>query len=397
MHVAFHAPMKPPDDPVASGDRTMARLLIDALGRAGHAAEVASELRTWQQRPDPAELTTLLAKAETEVRRLFARWRGMPPPADTPQKPDRPRRPDVWLTYHLYHKAPDLVGPQVAAALDLPYVVVEASRAARRAHDAWRDHFALAETALAAADAVCAVHRHDMAGLCGAVAPQRLHLLPPFIDTARFEPRRSRAASGPLRLLAVGMMRPGNKEDCYRLLAGAMRRLADVDLHLTIVGDGPRRATILPLFDPSRTTFLGVREAGDMPAIYAAHDVFVWPAVNEPYGFVFLEAQAAGLPVVGAHVRGVPDIVADGETGLLPPPGDAAAFAGAIRRLAGDRGLLARMGEAAARRVRAENDIAVAAPRLDAILHEATSEHARRRATPANGRTPEPASADPAR
>ena len=64
-----------------------------------------------------------------------------------------------------------------------------------------------------------------------------------------------------------------------------------------------------------------------------ARDLYLWPAINEAYGMAFLEAQAAGLPVVAGRTGGVPAVVADGVTGLLTPIGDAAAFAGAVARL----------------------------------------------------------------
>ena len=121
MRVAFYAPMKPPGHPVPSGDRRMARLLIEALRRGGHEVALASRLRSWDRGLDPARPARIEALGARVADRLVRRWRGAPD------------RPDAWFTYHLYHKAPDWLGPPVAAALGIPYVVAEASHAPQRA------------------------------------------------------------------------------------------------------------------------------------------------------------------------------------------------------------------------------------------------------------------------
>lgn len=108
-----------------------------------------------------------------------------------------------------------------------------------------------------------------------------------------------------------------------------------------------RRAEGLPV------RFLGVRSHGELPAIYGASDIFVFPSVwQEPFGLVLCEAMAAGKPVVASRVGGIPEVVVDGETGFLVPPGDVPALAQAIGRLVSDRDLLDRMGRAASERAR---------------------------------------------
>ena len=94
----------------------------------------------------------------------------------------------------------------------------------------------------------------------------------------------------------------------------------------------------------------------------------VWPAINEAYGMAMLEAQATGLPVVAGRTGGVPDVVHDGETGLLCPVGDAGAFANTVDRLLAEPGRLKTYSARAAARTSAENDISAAADALDRIL-----------------------------
>ena len=81
-----------------------------------------------------------------------------------------------------------------------------------------------------------------------------------------------------------------------------------------------------------------------------------------------LEAEAAGLPVVSCALRGVPDVVIDGRSGLLAPPGDAPAFAALVRSLLEDPSRRRAMGDAAARFVGTERDIDTAARTLDVAL-----------------------------
>lgn len=95
---------------------------------------------------------------------------------------------------------------------------------------------------------------------------------------------------------------------------------------------------------------LGFRE--DVGTVLGAADAVVVPSTRpEPLGLVALEAAAAGLPVVASAHGGLAEVVRDGETGLLVPPGDRAALAAALKRLAGDPELGSRLGEAAARDV----------------------------------------------
>src|SRR5207237_33788 len=118
-------------------------------------------------------------------------------------------------------------------------------------------------------------------------------------------------------------------------LAAALAQLLDVPWSLDIVGDGPARAEVEAALAPlgARVTYYGALDAAGVTAALAQADLFVWPAINEAFGMALLEAQASGLPVVAGASGGVGDIVVPGMTGLLAPPGDADAFAAAVRRL----------------------------------------------------------------
>jgi glycosyltransferase involved in cell wall biosynthesis len=359
MRVAFYAPMKPPGHPVPSGDRRMARLLIEALRRGGHEVRLASRLRSWDPGLDPARPGRIEGLGARVADRLIRRWH------------TSPERPDIWFTYHLYHKAPDWLGPPVAEALGIPYVAAEASHAPRRAEGPWAAGHRAAAAAIRRAAALITFSERDAAGLATLVPAERIVRLPPFLDAAPFA-TVTRRPTGPPRLLAIGMMREGDKERSYVLLADALRRLGDRSWTLAVVGDGPARPRIEPLYDPARTVFRGAVPPESLPGVLAEADLFVWPAINEAFGMALLEAQAAGLPAVagaaGGEGGGVAEILRDGETGLLVPPDDAGAFAKAVAALLDDPARRRAMGEAARANILARHDIAAAAVILDRTL-----------------------------
>ena len=95
-----------------------------------------------------------------------------------------------------------------------------------------------------------------------------------------------------------------------------------------------------------RVRALGRVSAEELHRLYAGCDVFVAPSRYESFGLIYVEAMRHAKPVVGCRVGGVPDVVADGETGLLTPPGDASALADALIRLLAEPDLRSRLGRA---------------------------------------------------
>jgi glycosyltransferase involved in cell wall biosynthesis len=139
-------------------------------------------------------------------------------------------------------------------------------------------------------------------------------------------------------------------EVLFRALSQARERLPGLELE--VAGDGPLeaelRATVAALGLEHAVTFLG-RVAPAAPVLERAAVVVV-PSFGEGFGLVALEAMERGRPVVASAVGGLPEIVDDGRTGLLVPPGDPAALADAIVALAGDAAQVAAMGAAGRRR-----------------------------------------------
>lgn len=375
MRIAFYAPMKPPDHLVPSGDRQLARLFLRALAHSGHQSEIACHFVSRDGGGDRERQIRLRSLGEKLAARLVRRFQAYPPG----------RRPEAWFTYHVYHKAPDWLGPPITSELGIPYFIAEASTAPKRAGGPWDIGYAGANQAITQADAIFTVNSDDWGCLEALVGPKTYHKrLFPFVDSAPFgsaAARRENIRAGYARqfgwpvttplLLAVAMMRAGAKRQSYHLLATSLSQLTDRAWRLIVVGDGPCRDEITQELDelaPGRAVFVGeVGEAGLADA-YAACDMLVWPAVDEAFGMSLLEAQAAGLPIIASKQRGVPDIVSPGVTGLLPPPNDTGAFAAAIRRLLDDDSLRQTLSRAAALRVREQFDIARAAAEIDRTL-----------------------------
>ena len=120
-------------------------------------------------------------------------------------------------------------------------------------------------------------------------------------------------------LLAVGMMRKGDKAASYRHLANAMILLGRSDAHLLIVGTGEAEDDVRQMLQDTKVSvcFLGELSRPELRRIFGASDVYVWPAVGEAIGMATLEAMAAGLPVVSGTTGAVGDIIEHGTTGLL--------------------------------------------------------------------------------
>lgn len=166
----------------------------------------------------------------------------------------------------------------------------------------------------------------------GATVPTPAQVPPPF------------GHPGPMRLLFVGRL--VERKGVHRLLE-ALARLADPgSVRLSVVGDGPERPRLerlaAELGVAERVEFAGFVPAEGLRRAFEEADALVLPAVYdrkgdvEGLGVVLIEALAHGRPVIGSDAGGIPDIVVDGETGLLVPPDDPAALARAIERLRDD-------------------------------------------------------------
>jgi glycosyltransferase involved in cell wall biosynthesis len=161
-----------------------------------------------------------------------------------------------------------------------------------------------------------------------------------------------RLAEGPIVLEVARLAPVKGQEQLIRALdrVDATAVLVGRDLE----GDGRYEDELRRLAKDARVVFAGYRD--DVPALLAGCDVFCLPSTIEGLPLVVLEAMAHAKPVVATAVGGTPELVVDGETGVLVPPGDVGALADALDGLLRDPRRAHRMGRAGLARVRAEFD-----------------------------------------
>jgi glycosyltransferase involved in cell wall biosynthesis len=124
------------------------------------------------------------------------------------------------------------------------------------------------------------------------------------------------------------------------ILLDAFVRLRRAVPRARLLVAGPREPPRLP----PGAFHLGEVPFDELPALLSQTTVFALPTLREPFGLAFLDAMACAVPCVGTRIEAVPEIVKDGETGLLVPPGDAVALAEALERLLGDPARARAMG-----------------------------------------------------
>ena len=209
---------------------------------------------------------------------------------------------------------------------------------------------------------------------------ERLRVIHDGVDTDVFRPLAD-VTTEPQRLLFVGNSEDRNKG--IRSLFEALRTLQEnVPFHLTVVHrprsrQTPRLAQQLGLH--GRVTFLEALSREELVREYNRAQVVVCPSLYEGFGLPAAEAMACGTPVVATTAGALPEIVADGATGVLVPPGDVAALAEAIRTLLEEPERCRSMGEAGVRRVRERFDWRRTAEETLALYQELLD----RRAAPA--------------
>src|SRR5712692_2751404 len=234
--------------------------------------------------------------------------------------------------------------------------------------------------------------RVRLARALSAQAAGRKVRLAPGVDTAAFRPgaggaaiRRRLGLAGRPVVLCVSRLVPRKGQDTLlrawpqvRAATGAAAAASGGPV-LLLVGDGPYRAELGRLAGrlgvADSVLFTGPVSWADLPAYYDAADVFAMPCRTrrrgldvEGLGIVYLEASAAGLPVVGGDSGGAPDAIVDGESGYVVPGGNVAAVAGRLTELLGDPAAAAAMGEKGMAWVQREWRWELVAHRLQRIL-----------------------------
>jgi glycosyltransferase involved in cell wall biosynthesis len=206
---------------------------------------------------------------------------------------------------------------------------------------------------------------------------QKIAVVYNAVDLARFDappPASLRApldaGEGPL-LLTLARLEPQKGLDVL------LRAAAETPgAHFAIAGEGPLRSELEALAEElgiaERVHLLGRRS--DVPELLAASDAFVLPSLYEGSSLAVLEAMAARRPVVSSAIPGTDELIEDGASGLLVPPGEAAALAAALRRLLDDEGLRGELARRARARVEERFSPAALASSVEAVYEELLSD-----------------------
>jgi glycosyltransferase involved in cell wall biosynthesis len=371
--LAFYTPVKHPFEAEPSGDRELGRLLMEALRGLGFAPHLASRLLTYRRAFDAADAARVERIAALTAARLIARYRRARPAA----------RPQAWMTYQSYYRAPDLIGPTVATALGIPYVLVDTYVSTKSRRTPFRPWVSAARVAVRRADLIFLMSPRDRPRIVLCRGPRfartRILDLPPAVDLARFDASAEHRAAcraamaarfddtqGPV-ILAVAAMREVKKLEPYGMLADALARLGPSrPWRLAVVGDGlarPAVAEALSGLPPGRVAFLGSLEPDILPTAYLGADLFAFPG---RFHVVYLQAAAAGLPVVACAGPEPDPMVAPGGALLTAATPDA--FATEVARLLDDPALRHSMGAAARRFVATDRTLEAFQRRLGAGL-----------------------------
>ena len=194
------------------------------------------------------------------------------------------------------------------------------------------------------------------------VPANKIHLVPCGARPPAAWPNRHEARERlglPADAFVVSLVARLSQEKGIDTLIGAVARLDQRDPApwLVICGEGDQRASLEPIAEQrlgDRARFLGWLDDEMVDHVYEASDVFVLPSRMEGWPLTLMEAASHGVPSIGTPVGGVPELVLDGRTGLLVPPGDEADLASAIDRLRRDPELRRSLGRAARERADAE-------------------------------------------
>jgi len=366
MRILFYAPFKPLGHGHPSGDLVTATEIVGHLAGRGHEVIQVSSLRCRWIFWKPWLWPKLMVEKRRTVRRFCQ------------------KNVDLWLTYHTYYKAPDLLGPRASQKIKIPYVIFQGIYSTKRRRKLKTlPGFYLNKGALCAARHVFVNKTVDWINLKRLIAEERISYVSPGIHPTAFEfdgdarrtlRRQWDAGDEPL-VFSAAMFRADVKTEgltwVIRACGDLLRRGSS--LRLVIAGDGKQRGRLKRMAGEQlgdRVIFVGKIPRDHMYRYYSACDLFVFPGIRESLGLVFLEAQSCGLPVVAFDNAGVPEAVKDGITGLLVPMYAAKPFADAIERLLNDSELRRRMGRAARSYVRQHHDLNKNYQKMEAQLQE---------------------------
>ena len=354
MNIAFYMPFKPLGHPHPSGDLVIGSELYDFLRAHGHRVKLVSHMRSrW-----------LFWKPWLYFRSLFESVRAV--------GISRSVKANLWLTYHTYYKAPDVLGPVCSRYLNIPYTIFQGIYSTKRRRDVKTlPGFWLNRKALLTAQVVFSNKIEDHLNLGRIISSERLRYVAPGIDPGAFSFDRNARQTLRARwqidddtpvVMSAAMFRSGVKTKGLSVVIKTCGQLfrQGQSLLLVIAGDGSEKDYIESLAKthlPDHTVFLGQVPRRQISRYYSAADIFAFPGINESLGMVYLEAQACSLPIVAYDRWGAKEAVVPHVTGLLSDDQQPSAFKANLSLLTRDSHLRRQMGKAARNHIEGKHNI----------------------------------------
>ena len=353
MKIAYYMPFKPMNHANPSGDLVTGTELYKHLAARGHELDLVSRLRCRWIYYRPKALVQLLR----EKNRILHCC--------------RQAKPELWLSYHSYYKAPDLLGAMCSKKLAIPYVVFQGIYSTKRRKQLKTlPGFLLNKKVLQAADHIFTNKQRDLINLRRLVPENRLSYIAPGIhpevfpysDSWRSTLRERWNVGNETIIMTAAMMRPGVKSKGISSVIQSCSELIEkgLPLRLIIAGDGSCRQMLerqAAQLLPRCVQFLGKIPRAKLYQYYSAADIFAFPGIEESLGLVYLEAQSCNLPVVAYQDWGGGEAVVNEQTGLLSPAASPALFTAHIQQLIEDRTQRQTLGRAAGEHIRRNHDL----------------------------------------
>jgi len=313
MKIAYYMPFKPLGHKNPSGDLITGTELFFDLQNRGHNIDLISRLRCRWIYYKPLNMIRLAR----ERRKIVSKH--------------APARPDLWLSYHSYYKAPDLLGPHCCKQFGIPYLIFQGIYSTkRRKKFKSLPGFLLNRKSLLQADHLFTNKRRDYKNLLRLVSEKKLTFIAPgikpenfrFSEEQRLKLRNKWQINNERVVLSTAMMRPGVKTEGLATViqsCGALQKRG-LSLKLIIVGDGSCRKQLEQIAREQLqhpAVFTGKINRDELFGYYSAADLFAFPGIEESLGMVYLEAQSCGLPVIAHRDWGGGEAIMDKQTGLL--------------------------------------------------------------------------------
>ena len=353
MKIAYYMPFKPMGHHNPSGDLIIGTEIYDFLEQQGADIYLVSRFRCRWLYYKPHLWPVLLLEI---IRVLWV---------------CKKKRPDIWLTYHSYYKAPDILGSVCSKILGIPYVIFQGIYSTKRRKSSKTVvGFHLNRLALLRAECIFTNKKSDQKNLERLVPVERVQYIPPglhpqdfcFDIVARERIRKELQANGQVVIMTAAMFRPGVKTEGILTTISSCQQLVEKNykIMLIIAGDGSTRQLLEKAAQEAlngKAIFLGRLERKTLANYYSGADIFAFPGIEESLGMVYLEAQACRLPVVAYGDWGAKEAVRDHVTGLLSPATEQRQFTDNLEMLVEDRAQRKKMGLAATAHVKKNHNI----------------------------------------